>query len=117
MEITVLGQDFEDLTCLICEQTVVGNDDGGTPSLLQDRHDVLQEIELLVACRDREVVAVGRLVRALGAERWIRQNNIESPAVRHFIDRIAYLDVGFEVMQVEVHKRDAPRPLRESMAK
>src|SRR5439155_5322938 len=113
MEITVLGQDLEDLACLIREQTVVGNDDGGTPSLLEDRHDVLQKIELLVACRDREVVAVGRLVRAFGAERWVRQYDIEALAVRHFVDRITDLNVGFEVMQVEVHKREAPRALHE----
>ena len=39
---------------------------------------MLDEVELLVGGRDREVVAVGGLVRALGAERRVGQDDVEA---------------------------------------
>ena len=59
MDVAVLHQDLEDLAGLVGEQHVVGHDDRGTAAWLEDREDVLDEVELLVAGLDDEVVATG----------------------------------------------------------
>ena len=74
MEVAVLGQDLENFAGLVLEEAVVRKHDRRTTALFQDRQDVLDKVELLVARRDREVVAVRRLVRALGSERRIREH-------------------------------------------
>ena len=82
MQVAVLREDLEDLAGLVGEQAVVRQHDGGPAAGLQDGQDVLEEVELLVDVCDREVVAVGRLVRALGAERRIGEDHVEAPARR-----------------------------------
>lgn len=48
VKITVSHQNLEDLARLVFEKAVVREDDGSTPAGFQHRHDVLNEIELLV---------------------------------------------------------------------
>ncbi len=48
------------LTCPAFEEHVVRHDDSGPAMLLEDREDVLEKVELLVAGRRPEVVAVDR---------------------------------------------------------
>jgi hypothetical protein len=59
----------------------VGHDDGGAAAWLKQRHDVLDEVELLIACLDDEVVAIGRLISPSSAERRVRQNDVEASRV------------------------------------
>ena len=80
MEVAVLHEDLEDLAGLVGEEHVVGHDDGGAAAGLEDGQDVLEEVELLVAGLDDEVVAVRCLVRALGAERRVGQDDVEALA-------------------------------------
>ena len=68
MQVAVLGEDLEDFAGLVREQAVVGQHHRGASAGLEHGQDVLDEVELLVAGRDGEVVAVGGLVRALRAE-------------------------------------------------
>ena len=82
MDVAVLHEDLEDLAGLVGEQHVVGHDDRGAAAGLEDRQDVLEEVELLVARLDDEVVAVGRLVGALGAERRVGEDDVVALAAR-----------------------------------
>ena len=59
MDVAVLHEDLEYLASLVGEQHVVGHDDCGATAGLEDGQDVLEEVELLVACLDNEVVAAG----------------------------------------------------------
>src|SRR6266550_3352571 len=68
---------------------------------------MLNEVELLIACRNREVFSVRSLVCALGAERWVRQNKIKALGIRHLVNRITASDDGIQTMKIEVHERQA----------
>jgi len=61
--LSVLGENLEDFASLIREQTIIGHDDSSAASGLQDRHHVLDEIQLLIARGDREVVSCRCLIR------------------------------------------------------
>ena len=102
-------QDLEDLARLIREQAVVGQHHGRPSAGLQGRQDVLDEVQLLVAGRDGEVVAVGGLVRALGAERRVGQDHIEPVGRRGFVDRVAQNDVRLDPVKEEVHQGQPAR--------
>ena len=79
VQVAVLGEHLEHLAGLVGEQAVVGHDHRGAAAGFQQRHDVLQEVELLVRGLDRQVVALRRLVRPLVAERRIGQHHVEAP--------------------------------------
>ena len=68
MQRAVLHENLEDFAGLVLEEAVVRQHDRGASAGLERGEDVLDEVELLVARLDGEVVAVGRLVRALSAE-------------------------------------------------
>jgi len=72
VEVAILSQDLEDFAGLVDEKAVVGKDDRCAAALLENRQDVLDEVELLVARRDREVIPLGRLVCALRPEGGVR---------------------------------------------
>ena len=74
--IAVLHQHLEDLAGLLGEEHVVGHDDRGPSTGLEDRQDVLDEVELLVARLNDEVFTIGGLVGTLGAERRIREDDV-----------------------------------------
>jgi len=109
VEPTVLGEDLEDLARLIRKQTVVRQDDSRTAALLQHGQDVLDEVELLVRGRDREVVPVRRLVRALRSEWRVSQHAIEARARRGRVDRVTEGDTVLDAVEIEVHEGEAPR--------
>jgi hypothetical protein len=71
---------------------------------------------LFVARLDREILAVRRLVRALGPERRIRHHHVELPAVRHLIDRVAQLDLRLDTVEKQVHQSEPPRPRNQILA-
>ena len=110
VQVAILGDDLEDFARLIGEEAVVGQHHRGPTAGLEDRQDVLDEVQLLVRRADREVVAVGRLVGALGAEGRVRQHDIKAAIVRHLVDRIAELDVRLQAVQHEIHQGQAARP-------
>ena len=87
-------EDFEDLARLVGEQAVVGQDDRGPAAGLEHGEDVLDEVELLVAGLDREILAVGGLVGPLGAERRVGEDAIEALGRRGLVDRVAQRDLG-----------------------
>ena len=104
------------------EQHVVGQHDGGAAVDVEDRHDVLQEVELLVGRRDDEVLALDLAVlahlasvgadhrqRRLAAERRVRQHH--GPALAGVGDQ-GVLDVDERVavrrpdaVEQQVHRR------------
>ena len=104
MQVTVLGEHPEHIPCLVGKEDVVRHDDRSPSAWFQDGHDVLDEIELLVAGRDREVVPVRCLVCPFRPEWGIGHDNIEPPAVRDFVDGIAEFDLRFKVVEIEVHQ-------------
>jgi hypothetical protein len=77
----VLHENLEDFAGLALEEAVVWQHERGASARPQCGEDVLDEVELLVARLDGEVVAVGRLVRALGAEGRIGEDAIEAVVV------------------------------------
>jgi len=103
VQAAILGQNLEHITSLIREQAVVRHNDSSTPSGLQDRHHVLDEVELLVACRDREVVSGGCLIRTLRAKGRVGHHNVVTLTAWNFVDRITKSNVRFQTMQIEVH--------------
>ena len=103
------------------EQHVVGQDDRGATVDVEDRHDVLQEVELLVGRRHDEVLALDVAVfahgpsvgadhgeRRLAAERRVREHH--GPALAGVGDQgVAYVDEGVAVrcsdaVQQQVHR-------------
>ena len=109
MQVAVLGQHLEHFACLVCEEDVVRHDDHCPSSGFEDRDDVLDEVELLVGSRDREVLAVRCLVRPFRAERRVGQHNIEAPAVRVLVDRVAEPDRGLDIVKEQIHQRKPAR--------
>ena len=59
VQVAVFAQDLEHLAGLVREQAVVRQYHRRPATRLQHRQDVLDEVQLLVARRNREVVAVG----------------------------------------------------------
>src|SRR5208282_5031414 len=68
VKIAILGQNLENFASLIRKQAVVRHHDSSTPSGLQDRHDMLNEVKLLVAGADCEVLSGRCLIRTLRAK-------------------------------------------------
>ena len=112
----VFGEDLEDLARLVGEQAVVGQYDGGAAAGLEDGHDVLDEVKLLVGGGDCEILAGRRLVGALGAEGRIGHDDVKAAAIGDFVDRVAQGDVGFQAVQVEVHQGQPTRAGDEFLA-
>ena len=71
VEIAVFGQNLENFARLICEKAIVRHHQRGTTTRFKDRHYVLDEVQLLVARGNGEVVARRSLICALGAERGV----------------------------------------------
>lgn len=109
MKVAVLGQHLEHFAGLVCKEHVVRHDDHCPSAGFEDRNDVLHEVELLVGGRDREVLAVRCLVRPLRPKRRVGQHNIEAPAVRVLVDRVAEFDRGFDIVQEQIHQRKPAR--------
>ena len=76
MYVAVLHQHLEDFTSLLGKQHVVGYNNRGPPTRLEDREDVLDEVELLVAGLDHEVFTIGGLVGSLGPERRVGEDDV-----------------------------------------
>src|SRR5207245_1115493 len=62
VKVTIFSQNLEHITRLIRKQAIVRYDDSGPTARLQDRHDVLDEVQLLVAGRNREIVTGWSLI-------------------------------------------------------
>ena len=77
---------------------------------------MLDEVQLFVACPDDEVLAFGHLVRAFGAERRIGQHRVVAPRVGCLVDGVAKLDVGFDLVQIEIHQGEPTRTGHEFLA-
>ena len=72
---------------------------------------MLNEVELLVAGGDREIVSGPCLICTLCSKRWIGHYNIETVAGRNRVDRISEGDVWLQPVQKQVHKSQTTRPL------
>ena len=57
-----------------------------------------------------EILAVGGLVRPLGAEGRVGQHHVEPVGRRGLVDRVAQDDLGLQAVQEEVHQGQPPRP-------
>ena len=111
VEVAVLGEDLEDLAGLVGEEAVVGQDDRGPAAGLQDRQDVLDEVELLVA-RSRSVKSSrsGAWFAPLVPKGGLVRITSKRSAAGRLVDRVAQGDVRLDAVQVEVHQRQAARP-------
>src|SRR3989454_8087349 len=116
VQIAILHQDFKYFARLVFEKTVVRQYHRGSSAGLESIHYVLDEIELLVAGFDGEVVAVRGLVCASSAEWRIGEYNIVALAAIWFIERVAQIDVRLYAMQVKIHERKAARARHEILA-
>src|SRR4051794_27418455 len=105
VDVAVLHQNLEDFASRVHEKNIVWNDDCRATARLQGRYDVLNEVELLIACRDHEVVAVRCLVGTPRAKRRIRKDDVEAFSARRLINRVTEADVGLDLVEVEVHER------------
>ena len=77
---------------------------------------VLDEVELLVARLDGEVVALGGLVRALGAEGRIGEDAVVPLAAVRLVDGVAEIDVRLDPVQEEIHQGEPARARDEVLA-
>jgi hypothetical protein len=76
VNVAVLHYDLKDLARLPLKQTVVRQNDRGTSAGFHDVDDMLNEIQLLVARLDGEVITLGSLVRSFRTEGWIGKDNV-----------------------------------------
>lgn len=67
---------------------------------------MLDEVQLLVARGDGEVVSGGCLIRTLRAKGRVGHHYVKPLAARNLVYRISQRDVGFKTMQVEIHQRE-----------
>ena len=88
------------------EDDVVGNHDRGSPVHLEQRVDVLQEVELLVAGGDREVVPHRSLIRSASAERRIGEDTIETVGWRRVIDGVTQSNVRLQIVKIAATVHD-----------
>ena len=116
VQVAVLHEHLEHLAGLALEQAVVRQDHRGASAGLEDGEDVLDEVELLVAGLDGEIVAVGGLVRALGAEGRIGEHHVVTLAAVRLVNGVAELDVRFDAVQEEIHQRQPARARHEVLA-
>ncbi len=89
------------------EQHVVGQHHGGTASVVEHHHDVLQEVELVVLGLDEEVLAVDiDAARGARAEGGIGEDDIDE-LLGHPLERVFAEDGrarGADAVQIEVHR-------------
>ncbi len=74
------------------------------------------KLSCLFEVADREVVPRRRLVRPLGPEGRIRQDDVEAVGGRRLVDGVAQLDRRLQPVEVEVHEGEAARPRDEVLA-
>ncbi len=103
-QVAAPGEDLEHRACLVGEQAMVRQDHRRPAARPQDRQHVLDEVELLVRGRDREILAARRLVRPLRAERRVRQDHIEPLVRRPGVDRVAERDPRLDPVEDQVHQ-------------
>jgi len=77
---------------------------------------VLDEVELLVAGLDGEIVAVGRLIRAFSAEGWIGEHHVVTLAAVGFVDGVAEINVRLDAVEKQIHQREPARARHEILA-
>jgi hypothetical protein len=70
---------------------------------------VLDKVELLVAGLDGEVVAVGRLIRAFGAEGRIGQHHVITLAAVRLVNGVAEINVRLDAVKKQIHQRETAR--------
>lgn len=116
MDVAVLHEDLKHLTGLVGEQHVVRDDNRSSTSRPKDGENVLNEVQLLVARLNDEVLALGRLVGTPRSEGRIRKHDIESLRTRRLINRIPEPDMGLDLMKVEIHERQPTWPRDEFLA-
>jgi len=112
----VLHEDLEHLARLVLEKAVVGQDHCGPAAALEDVRHVLDEVELLVAGLDGEVVAHGRLVGPLRAEGRVGQDAVVQFVAVGLVDGIAEVDRRLQAVQEKIHQREAPGARHEVLA-
>src|SRR2546423_244074 len=61
VKVAVLHQNLKDIARLIRKQDIVWNDDCGPATWFENCQHVLKKVELLIACRDSEIVPFGSL--------------------------------------------------------
>src|SRR5690606_6668911 len=113
MDVGVLHQNLEDLTGFVCEQYVVGDNDGRSATGLENCQYVLEEVQLLIGCLDREVFTDRNLVSSTVAEWRVGEDDIESLTAWGLVDRVAQCDVRLDLVQVQIHEGESPRTLNE----
>lgn len=116
VEVAVGGQNLDNLAGFVLEQAVVGQNHRGAAAAFQDSHHLLDEIQLLVAGVDGEVVAVRRLVGALGAERRVGKDAVVALAPVGFVDGVAEINGRLQAMEEQVHQREPARARDEVLA-
>src|SRR5262249_56324895 len=88
----------------------------GAATRLQDRHDVLDEVEVVVGGGDGEVGPLRGLVGALGAEGRIGQDHVVALRPRLFVNGVARADLRLQAVEEEVHEREAAWSCNEVLA-
>ena len=99
VQVAILHENLEDFAGLALEKTVVRQHHRGASAGLERGQDVLDEIELLVAGLDREVFALGRLIRAFRSEGRIGENHVVPLAAERFVDGVAEINVRLDSVQ------------------
>src|SRR5690349_4712140 len=103
MDVAVLHNYFKHLTCLALEQAVIGQHYSGPATGLQCGQNVLQEVELFVAGRYGEIIAIRRLVRAFSTEWWVSKNAVVTVASVGIVDGVSKSDSVLDAVQVQIH--------------
>src|SRR5205807_2128037 len=109
VHVAILHQNFEHLTSLVFEETIIRQDDSSAPAGLERSQNVLKEIELFVAGLNCEVFALGRLVCSSCSKGRIGKDDVVLLSSKRIIDRVAEINVRLDSVQEKVHQRESAR--------
>src|SRR5207253_10127761 len=109
VHVAVLRQNFEHLTSLAFEETIIWQDDSSASAGLERSQNVLKEIELFVAGLNCEVFALRCLVCASCSKRRIGKDDVILFSAKRIIDRVAEINVRLDAVQEKVHQREPAR--------
>ena len=116
VHIAVFHKVLDDVARGVGEEDVVGQHHGGPSAPFEYGDHVLDEVELLVAGADGEVVPHRGLVGPFGPEGGIGEDAVVPFAPVGFVDAVAQVDARFQSVEEKVHEGQSPGPGDEFLA-
>src|SRR5215203_1928950 len=105
VDIAVLHQDLEDLSCPISKEHIIWYYHRSTAGCFEQRENVLEEIQLLVRGLYNEILTSRDLVSPFRPKGWVSNDDVISLPGRSLVDGVPERNMGLHLVEVEVHQR------------